>query len=159
MHADQDIFQHRHLGKQTNRLERPGDAAPTDLVWTLTDEVDGLRVVVEQYASGVWAVQARDAVKERRLSAAIGPNDGDDRAPGYVQIDLVQRDEPAETTSQTLYLENKQRGGPEGRTQPPTISRAARRSSSRSLAPWSSGLNLRMAWYSLMASSQLFFFS
>ena len=90
--ADQDVLHRRHVREQPDVLVRPGDAEVRDLV--AAELVD--RLAVELDLALVDVVEPGDAVEERRLPGAVRSDDADDGSFVDLEVELVDREEPAE---------------------------------------------------------------
>ena len=64
---------------------------------------------VEADPAGHRIVEARDEIEQRRLSGAVGPDDGEDLALLHVERHLLQRGHASESQSRFTYLKQAHR--------------------------------------------------
>src|SRR5437867_3454679 len=85
-------IEHRHVGEQVDRLERPRDAEPRDLVRREPDDA----LAAEDDVAVIRCVQTRDHVEHGALARAVRPDDAQDLAFFDRDVETAQRVEPAE---------------------------------------------------------------
>ncbi len=93
---DHDVLERRHRAEQREVLERPGDAQARDLV--LAQPLDGAALEADRAA--LRPVEARQAVEERGLAGAVRADQTADFTARDVEIDVVERDDAAESDRQ-----------------------------------------------------------
>src|SRR5206468_12570699 len=86
------------------------DAESGDLIGSEAQE----RSAPEAHRSLFGHVEAREDVEERGLARAVGPDDGGDAAFLEDEVDLVQRDQPAESLGDAARLEKRCHQGSAG---------------------------------------------
>src|SRR6266540_5063609 len=96
--ADERVFDGRHPGEEADVLVRARDAEPRDLVPAqLVDDLP-----FEQDLPLVDPVPAGDAVEERRLAGPIRADHAHDGFRLDLQVQVADRDEPAEPLGDAL---------------------------------------------------------
>jgi hypothetical protein len=100
--AHQHVLAHRHVGEEANRLEGARDASAHDGVRTQADE----RAALEDDGAAVGGHEARHHVEEGGLPGAVGADESHDAPTGHHEVDVVQRDHPAEPLGEAAHLEN-----------------------------------------------------
>src|SRR3954454_3856781 len=106
MAADEHVLDRRHGSEQPDVLERARDAPRGDAIRSHGRDVP---VLVAHHPKGGF-VQAREHVEERRLAGAVGPDDGDDRALGDREGDVVDCGQAAELLREAHRLEQRRAG-------------------------------------------------
>src|SRR5581483_9605299 len=101
VHADKDVLERGHLLEQADVLERAPDPALGDVVRRLAGDVRA----VEDDATRGRLVDAGDHVEEGRLAGAVRTDQRDDRAARDREVDVVDRDEPAELLAERVGLQ------------------------------------------------------
>src|SRR5437667_11154151 len=110
VHADQHVFQNRHVIEEALVLERAGDAERRDAVGGEADELQP--TVVEPDPAVRRLVEARDQVEAGRLPRAVGPDEADDLALLDLERQIVHGPEPTEVLRQAFGLEKRHPPGP-----------------------------------------------
>ncbi len=83
--TDQDVLEHRHLGKGAHELESADNAVCRDPIRWQTGDV----VPAEADRAAVGLVEAGDLVEQRGFAGAVRPNDRGDRAILHIERDVV----------------------------------------------------------------------
>ena len=102
--ADHHVLQDRHVGEQADVLKGPGHSQLRDLVDL--DAVDPPAFPPGRRDEDIpfgRLVDAGDAVEEGGLAGAVGADQGDDLALPDLEVDGVERPEPAEIHRQSVY--------------------------------------------------------
>src|SRR5207253_3256899 len=102
---DEKIFQGRELGEDADDLEGPADPLLRDLPGP--EAVHAL--AAEVHPPLVQALHARDAVEERRLARAVGPDQAVDPGRLEPERNAVHSRDAAEALPETLDLEHGRR--------------------------------------------------
>ena len=92
MGADANVVDHRKVGKQRDVLEGAADADFGNLVRRALQDADA----VHQDVAGARLVEPGEAVEERGLAGAVGPDQAEDLAVVHVKGHAVQCDDAAE---------------------------------------------------------------
>src|SRR5216683_3864285 len=103
VHAHEDVLHRRHVAKEADVLEGAADAEGGDLIGPEAQE----RSPPEAHRSLFGHIEAGEDVEERGLARAVGPDDGGDAAFLEDEVDLVQRDQPAESLGDAARLEER----------------------------------------------------
>jgi hypothetical protein len=90
--ADPDVVEHREVGKQGDVLE---GAANADLGDPVRRPVQDAAALHQDVAAG-RLVEPRQAVEQRGLAGAVGPDQPEDLALVHVERHAIQRDDAAE---------------------------------------------------------------
>src|SRR5262249_30206592 len=97
------VFSHRHGCERFDHLECAAHPEPRNPVRWLA----GDRVAIERDAPGVRPVDAADAVEQRGLAGAVGPDHAKDLAFAHVEADLVQCGYAAEALGHAVDREQR----------------------------------------------------
>src|SRR3954471_10145334 len=89
--GDEQVLLDRQVVEQLDRLERAHEPAPRSHVRAQAGDV----VSVERDAAARGRVIAGERVDRRRLAGAVGADQADDLARGHLQVDVVDRGDPA----------------------------------------------------------------
>src|SRR5215208_1486295 len=101
--ADEHVLADGHVREQREVLERPRDPTVHDAVRADAQHV----VAVEDDATGVGPVHARDDVERRRLAGAVRADQADDLALSDAEADVVERDDAPEPQRDVLDVEKR----------------------------------------------------
>src|SRR5260221_14064421 len=99
--ADGRILPYGHRAERPHDLEGAADAKPGDPV----RRHPGDRRTLPPDVAAVEAVDAADAVEERRLAGAVGAGDADDPPPGDLEGHAVDGGDASETLGDTKQLQ------------------------------------------------------
>ena len=102
--ADHDVFENGHGREQPDVLERAGHAELRDRVGLHAVEGHGLRGLAVAFGGHV---DARDAVEERGLPRAVGPDERHNFLPVDHQVHFVEGAQPAEVLGQVGYFKHR----------------------------------------------------
>lgn len=103
MAADHDVFQDRHILKQTDILKRTGHAAFGDMVGF--DAVDPLRFFAGRRNHDVAfsrVVDAGDAIEKGGFTGTVGSDQGNDFALFDIEVKMIQGPQAAEIHRQRI---------------------------------------------------------
>ena len=89
------------IPEQLDILERPGDAAPGDVMAAQS----GDPLAFEVHAARRGPVDPADAVERGRLPGAVGPDQREDRRTLDLEGDIVERGQPAKAHRESLHRE------------------------------------------------------
>ncbi len=103
MAPDHDVVQHRHGLEQGEVLEGAPDAERGDAVPGDPQE----RCAVEQDVAAATLVEARQAVEQRGLAGAVGPDQADDASGLDVEGDAIQRDDAAKAHAHAVHAQQR----------------------------------------------------
>ena len=101
MLAHQHVLQHRHVGEETDVLERARDAVAQHRVGPLARYL----LPCQEDAAAGRAVQPRHDVEERGLAGAIGPDHAHDLARLDMEVDVLHRGQAAERFGELVGLQ------------------------------------------------------
>src|ERR1019366_1175162 len=104
MRADHDVFERRHRVEQREVLKRPSDAEARDLV--LAQPLDS--AALEPDRAKLRPIKSRQAIEQRGLAGAVRADQPADLAARDFEMDIVERDDAAETNRQAF--DRKQSG-------------------------------------------------
>ena len=136
VHGREHVVEEADAPEQLPRLEGPRKAEGADLVGGTANELHGTLALGEGDQPRIEAVEAGQAVEERRLARAIGADAAHDIAGRDGEIHPVDRDQGPEPLGETVH-------GEEGAGRPPESSRARPGGAElRASAPIPSGLTL-----------------
>ncbi len=107
MVADHHVVEHAHAAEQGQVLEGAADAERGNAMARHGKQ----RAAVEGDLAAVAIVQARDAVEERRLARAVGPDQADDAPARHLERHAVESDDAAEAHRHVLYAQQGLRRG------------------------------------------------
>src|SRR6185295_8549469 len=62
---------------------------------------------VEKDIAAAALIQARQAIEERGLARAVGPDEADDAAGRHVEGDIVERDDAAKANADVLHAQQR----------------------------------------------------
>ena len=102
VHSGDDVVLHAEPAEQAQVLEGPGKSRAGDLIGLLSRDF----LIIEENPSFGGRVDSRDYVEQRGLSGAVGADDSDDLAFVYLDVDIRQGCEAAETLCDFLYFQN-----------------------------------------------------
>src|SRR5262249_43303343 len=96
-----DVLQHRHVREGPWDLVGARHAAPGDFVRRRPADPDA----VDRDAAAAQRIEARADVDQRRLARAVGPNQAQDLALAYVEVDAAQRLQAAKALADAAHLQ------------------------------------------------------
>ena len=97
MRADQDILHHAEVAEHATKLERTRDTAGPPV--SRAKSGDGLPI--ETDLAAVRPVEPGNEIEQGGLAGTVRADDADQFALGEVEIDVVDRGEPAEAPCQS----------------------------------------------------------
>ena len=92
MATDENIFQHRHVCKETDILKCAGNPAVDDFMRLLTEE----RLPVEKNVAAGHGIHAGNHIENRRLPGAVRPDDAEDVALLHAEGNIGESRDAAE---------------------------------------------------------------
>jgi hypothetical protein len=92
MSADADVVEHREIGKQCDVLEGAADADFGDPVRRPRQDAHPFH----QDVARARLIESREAIEERGLAGAVGPDQTEDLALMHVERHAIQGDDAAE---------------------------------------------------------------
>jgi hypothetical protein len=107
MEGNADIVDNREVRKQAHVLEGPADANMRASSWR-TAEPEGATQevgVLELDSACGDRLETGDALEERRLAGAVGPDQPDDFAVAGFEIDVIERAKATEANRYALAVE------------------------------------------------------
>ena len=99
--GDPDVVARRHRAEQLQPLEGAGDAHPGPLRRLHPGDVDA----VEQDPASVDPLQAAHGIEQRGLAGSVRTDQPRRRAAGHVEVDAVERGDPAEAHREPLDVQ------------------------------------------------------
>ena len=102
MPAQEEVVEDRRVLEEFDVLEGPGNAHLGHPVRADLGDV----LVLEAKGSLIEAVEPVDAVEDGRFPGPVGSDDGEDLPLFYLEVDPVQRPQPAETDGDVFASKN-----------------------------------------------------
>jgi hypothetical protein len=103
--ADHDVLEHRHGREQREVLEGPADTEPGDAMAGQAEDGPAL----EQDVAVVGRVEAAEAIEERGLAGAVGPDESHDLPGLHLEGDPLERDNAPEPHRDVAHGEQGRR--------------------------------------------------
>src|SRR6266404_4890325 len=97
----EQVLQHRHAVKRPRHLEAAGDAQPCPLVRRQAGDLSSIK----NNLTSLVAQESRDAVDQRGLARAVGPDQAEALAGGDLEAHVRQGREAAEVLRDAAYFE------------------------------------------------------
>src|SRR5205085_1427413 len=102
LRGEDQVLAHSQLGKDLQQLEGAADSQPVEVARPHAG--DGASV--EPHLAGARAELAEDAIEQRRLAAAVRPDDAEDLAFVDVERHAVDRQNAAEALGEIAHFEH-----------------------------------------------------
>src|SRR5690348_13633277 len=100
---DAEVLRHRQAGERARQLEAPRHAEARALMGG--EAIDGGAIEVD--TPSIVPERAAEAIHQRALAGAVGPDESEPRADGHLEIDSVECRETAEALREVLDLEQR----------------------------------------------------